>query len=100
MGQTVTGSSRLRAGLAPGWTLRHKTGTGQVNGRLATGYNDVGLLIAPDGTVYAVAVLIGSTRRSFNERSALIADVARLVIASHPAAVATAGRPQTGAPRT
>ena len=84
MGQTVTGSSRLRAGVAPGWTLRHKTGTGQVNGRLATGYNDVGLLTAPDGTVYAVAVLIGSTRRSFNERSALIAEVARLVIASHP----------------
>lgn len=84
MGQTVTGSSRLRAGLAPGWTLRHKTGTGQVNGRLATGYNDVGLLTAPDGTIYAVAVLIGSTRRSFDERSALIAEVARIVIASHP----------------
>jgi beta-lactamase class A len=91
MGQTVTGSSRLRAGLAPGWTLRHKTGTGQVNGRLATGYNDVGLLTAPDGTVYAVAVLIGSTRRSFNERSALIADVARLVIATHPAPAAVVG---------
>ena len=85
MGQTSTGSSRLRAGLAPGWTLRHKTGTGQVNGRLATGYNDVGLLTAPDGTVYAVAVLIGASRRSFEERSALIADVARVVIATHPA---------------
>lgn len=85
MGQTETGSSRLRAGLAPGWTLRHKTGTGQVNGRLATGHNDVGLLTAPDGTVYAVAVLIGATRRSFDERSALIADVARTVISTHPA---------------
>lgn len=84
MGQTETGSSRLKAGLAPGWTLRHKTGTGQVNGRLATGYNDVGLLTAPDGTVYAVAVLIGASRRPFDERSALIADVARTVIASHP----------------
>jgi len=31
-----------------------------------------------------VAVLIGSTRRSFDARSALIADVARRVIASHP----------------
>jgi beta-lactamase class A len=84
MGQTATGTSRLKAGLAPGWTLRHKTGTGQVNGRLATGYNDVGLLTAPDGTVYAVAVLIGASRRSFDERSALIADVARTVIATHP----------------
>lgn len=85
MGQTSTGSSRLKAGLAPGWTLRHKTGTGQVNGSLATGYNDVGLLTAPDGTVYAVAVLIGASRRPFKERSALIADVARAVIANHPA---------------
>lgn len=83
MSHTQTGSSRLRAGVAPGWTLRHKTGTGQVNGRLATGYNDVGLLTAPDGGTYAVAVLIGATRRSFDERSALIADVARTVIASH-----------------
>jgi hypothetical protein len=51
---------------------------------LATGYNDVGLLTAPDGTVYAVAVLIGASRRPFKERSALIADVARAVIATHP----------------
>lgn len=85
MGHTQTGRSRLRAGLAPGWTLRHKTGTGQVNGALATGINDVGLLTAPDGTTYAVAVLIGASRRPFKERSALIADVARAVIASHPA---------------
>lgn len=86
MGQTETGASRLKAGLAPGWTLRHKTGTGQVNGALATGYNDVGLLTAPDGTVYAVAVLIGASRRPFRQRSELIADVARAVIATHPAA--------------
>lgn len=85
MGQTETGASRLKAGLAPGWTLRHKTGTGQVNGALATGYNDVGLLTAPDGTVYAVAVLIGASRRPFKQRSELIADVARAVIATHPA---------------
>ena len=85
MGHTSTGSSRLRAGVASGWTLAHKTGTGQVNGALATGYNDVGLLTAPDGRTYAVAVLIGATRRPFKERSALIAEVARAVIASHDA---------------
>jgi beta-lactamase class A len=96
MGQTETGSSRLKAGLAPGWTLRHKTGTGQVNGALATGYNDVGLLSAPDGTVYAVAVLIGASRRPFKERSELIADVARAVIATHPAPTPVAPAPAPG----
>jgi beta-lactamase class A len=30
MSQTHTGPNRLRGGLAPGWTISHKTGTGQV----------------------------------------------------------------------
>jgi beta-lactamase class A len=74
-----TGAGRLRAGLPPGWRLAHKTGTGQVMGALATGYNDVGLIVAPDGRVYAVAVMIASTRRPLPERQALMAAVARAV---------------------
>ncbi|MDP1739270.1 MAG: serine hydrolase [Caulobacter sp.] len=89
MGGTVTGGSRLRAGLEPGWTLMHKTGTGQVMGSLATGQNDVGLLTAPDGRVYAVAVMIGATRASFEQRQALMQAVARAVIASHGPAAAS-----------
>lgn len=79
MGGSHTGSSRLRAGLPPGWRLAHKTGTGQVMGRLATGFNDVGLLIAPDGRVYAVAVMIGATRQPIEARQAFIASVASIV---------------------
>ncbi|MDP1630549.1 MAG: serine hydrolase [Caulobacter sp.] len=85
MAGTRTGATRLRAGLSPGWTLRHKTGTGQVMGALATGNNDVGLLTAPDGRVYAVAVMIGQSRAPFAARQALMQDVARAVIASHGA---------------
>ena len=29
MANTQTGPNRLKGGLAPGWTLSHKTGTGQ-----------------------------------------------------------------------
>ncbi|MFZ5670171.1 MAG: class A beta-lactamase [Pseudomonadota bacterium] len=83
MAGTSTGHGRLRGGLEPGWTLRHKTGTGQVNGALATGYNDVGLLTAPDGRVYAVAVMIGQTREPFERRQQLMRAVAKAVIASH-----------------
>lgn len=83
MSGTATGAGRLRAGLAPGWTLRHKTGTGQVMGRLATGHNDVGLLTAPDGRVYAVAVMIGRSKAPFEARQELMRAVARAVIASH-----------------
>ena len=89
MAGTETGAGRLRGGLAPGWTLRHKTGTGQVMGSLATGQNDVGLLTAPDGRVYAVAVMIGQTRAPFEARQELMRAVARSVIARHPAPAAT-----------
>ena len=79
MSHTETGASRLRAGLAPGWTLRHKTGTGQVMGAVATGFNDVGLLTSPEGRTYAVAVLIGRTNRPIEQRQALMAAVSRAV---------------------
>ena len=77
MGQTVTGSSRLRAGLAPGWTLRHKTGTGQDLPPRSTGYNDVGIMTAPDGTSYALAIFIRSTHEGIRERQALMQAVAQ-----------------------
>ncbi|MBP7815089.1 MAG: class A beta-lactamase [Phenylobacterium sp.] len=83
MGQTETGPGRLPAGLAPGWTLAHKTGTGQVWGAVATGFNDVGILTAPDGHSYAVAVMIAQTRRPVSERQDLMAAVARAVVAHH-----------------
>lgn len=80
---TETGPMRLKAGLGPGWSIAHKTGTGQDLGSLSTGYNDVGLLTAPDGRVYAVGVMIAATRRPIPERQALMADVARAVVAQH-----------------
>lgn len=83
MGETATGPSRLPAGLAPGWTLAHKTGTGQVWGAVATGFNDVGIMTAPDGHSYAVAVMIAQTRRPVPERQDLMAAVARAVVAHH-----------------
>jgi beta-lactamase class A len=89
MAGTETGAGRLRGGLEPGWRLQHKTGTGQVMGRLATGHNDVGLLTAPDGRVYAVAVMIGQSRATFDARQELMRSVARAVIASHRPAAAT-----------
>ena len=83
MALTDTGPMRLRAGLGEGWTIAHKTGTGQDLGDLSTGYNDVGLITAPDGRTYAVAVMIASTRRPVPERQALMASVAAAVVAVH-----------------
>jgi beta-lactamase class A len=83
MEQTSTGPMRLPAGLPPGWTIAHKTGTGQDLFDQSTGYNDVGLITAPDGRTYAVAVMIASTHRPVPERMTLMASVAAAVVAAH-----------------
>jgi beta-lactamase class A len=90
LGMTETGPARLPGGLGPGWRIAHKTGTGQDLGELSTGYNDVGLITASDGHVYAIAVMIASTMRPIPERQALMAGVARAVVDLHDGAVAPA----------
>jgi len=83
MSETHTGPNRLKGGLAPGWVLNHKTGTGQVLGTEQAGYNDIGILTAPDGRSYAVAVMIKLTSVPLPVRMALMNDVVRAVIAQH-----------------
>jgi len=83
MSETHTGPNRLKGGLAPGWTLNHKTGTGQVLNGVQAGYNDIGILTAPDGKSYAVAVMIKLTSTPLPVRMALMNDVVRSVIAQH-----------------
>lgn len=75
-----TGPRRLKGGLPPGWTAAHKTGTGQDFAGSSIGINDVGLLTAPDGETYAVAVLIPRTRRPNPERLALMQAVSAAVV--------------------
>jgi beta-lactamase class A len=83
MSSTHTGPNRLKGGLEPGWTLSHKTGTGQVFGGEQAGYNDVGILTAPDGKSYAVAVMIKLTSEPLPIRMTLMNNVVRAVIAQH-----------------
>jgi beta-lactamase class A len=87
MGNTKTGANRLKGGLRPGWSLSHKTGTGQVLGSVQAGYNDIGILTAPDGRSYAVAVMIKRTATPLPTRMALMNNVVRAVIDSHQARV-------------
>jgi len=81
MSQTRTGRQRLTGGLAPGWRIAHKTGTGQVLGATQAGYNDIGILTSPDGRHYAVAVMIGRTATPLPARMELMQNVTRAVIA-------------------
>jgi beta-lactamase class A len=83
MGNTKTGANRLKGGLMPGWSLSHKTGTGQILGSVQAGYNDIGILTAPDGRSYAVAVMIKKTSVPLPTRMTLMNNVVRAVIDSH-----------------
>ena len=84
MGQTRTGGMRVKAALAPGWDWNHKTGTGQeLQGRIA-GLNDIGLLTAPDGSVYAMAIMVVANK-SDGSAQEIMRDVTKAVIDWHDA---------------
>lgn len=74
-----TGPRRLKGGLPAGWSIAHKTGTGQDFEGAAVGINDVGLLTAPDGHVYAVAVMMRQTFKPVPQRLEFMQAVTRAV---------------------
>ncbi len=80
MSNTRTGPQRLKGGLAPGWKLAHKTGTGQQLASVTTGYNDIGIITSPDGRSYAVAVMIRRTAAPIPARMAVMQSVVRTLI--------------------
>jgi beta-lactamase class A len=99
MSHTKTGAQRLKGGLSAGWSVAHKTGTGQVFGGEQAGYNDIGILTGPDSRSYSVAVLMRRTSAPLGERMGLMQNVVRAVIdysgrtgGQTLAAVAPAGR--------
>lgn len=83
MEESRTGRARLKGAVPPGWRFAHKTGTGQDLLRETAGFNDVGLLTAPDGTSYTLAVMIGRTDRPVRDRQALMQAVVATLVANH-----------------
>lgn len=83
MESSKTGKQRLRGAVPPGWTFGHKTGTGQDLAGRTAGYNDVGILTAPDGRSYALAVMIGDSRRPIPDKQALMQAVVAAVVVNH-----------------
>ncbi|WP_326523769.1 serine hydrolase [Sphingomonas sp.] len=85
MESSKTGKFRLRGAVPPGWSFGHKTGTGQNLLSRTAGYNDVGLLTAPDGRSYAIAVMIGDTAKTVQARQELMQAVVANIVATHKA---------------
>lgn len=83
MERTSSGPNRLKAGVPPDWRFGHKTGTGQQLASVSTGYNDIGIMTAPDGKRYAVAVMMGDTTASVPARMEMMQGVSRAVASEH-----------------
>jgi beta-lactamase class A len=80
MARARTGPRRLKGGLPEDWTIAHKTGTGQDWRGASVGINDVGLISAPDGRTYAVAVMLQRTHQATPQRLELMQSVSRAVV--------------------
>jgi beta-lactamase class A len=72
---STTGAARLRAGVPPSWRVGDKTGTG-ANG--AT--NDLAILWPPGRAPILIAAYSTGAKGSDDERSALLAEVAMIVV--------------------
>ncbi len=79
MGRVKSGPQRLKAGVPSGWRFGHKTGTGQVLSPTATGYNDIGIMTAPDGTRYSIVVMLSDTTASVPDRMQFMQSISRAV---------------------
>jgi beta-lactamase class A len=73
----------MKAGVPAGWRFLHKTGPGQILSPVSTGYNDIGIMTAPDGTRYALAIMMGSTTASIPQRMDFMQFVSRTTAIYH-----------------
>ena len=80
MTDSPTGQKRLKAGLPPGWSLAHKTGTGADVVGIGIATNDVGLISSPTGKHLAIAVFIAGSKAPLEQRESVMSAVASAVI--------------------
>nr|AIA13229.1 ClassA_beta_lactamase [uncultured bacterium] len=80
MTDSPTGQKRLKAGLPPGWSIAHKTGTGEDVVGIGIATNDVGLISSPTGKHIAIAVFIAGSKAPLEQRESVMSAVASAVV--------------------
>ncbi|HAJ63896.1 MAG TPA: serine hydrolase [Cyanobacteria bacterium UBA8543] len=80
MTDSPTGQKRLKAGLPPGWTIAHKTGTGPEVVGVGAATNDVGIISSPTGKQVAISVFIAGSKAPMEMREKLMAEIASTVV--------------------
>lgn len=78
---TTTGADKIKAGLAQGMTLAHKTGTGfRLPDGTKTADNDAGVVTRPDGSRVIIAILIKDSRMSDAGNARLMAEITKIIL--------------------
>jgi beta-lactamase class A len=80
MTDSPTGQQRLKAGLPPGWSIAHKTGTGADVLGIGIAANNVGLISSPTGKRIAIAVFIAGSKAPLEMREKVMAEIASMVV--------------------
>ncbi len=80
MTNSQTGKQRLKAGLPPGWSIAHKTGSGPEVLGIGTATNDVGIITSPTGRQVAIAVFIAGSKAPVAEREKVMSSLASAVV--------------------
>ena len=70
-----TGTARIAAGLPPGATLLHKTGTGPCTPTHTCGVNDAAYIILPNGRRYILVIFCDSSSLSLPQTEAILAEI-------------------------
>ena len=70
-----TGTARIAAGLPPGATLLHKTGTGPCTPTHTCGVNDAAYIILPNGRRYILVIFCAEASLSLPQTEAILAEI-------------------------
>lgn len=78
---TTTGPDKINAGLGPGMTLAHKTGTGfRLPDGTKTADNDAGVVTKGDGRQVPIAILIKDSKLSDADNARIIAEITKIIL--------------------
>jgi beta-lactamase class A len=77
--ETTTGARRIKAGLAAGAIVAHKTGSARPDLGMNPAINDIGIITFADGRRLAIAIFLSGSTLPYPDAEALLADVTRAV---------------------
>jgi beta-lactamase class A len=80
MTDSATSERRLKAGLPPGASVAHKTGSATTDLGVTPATNDIGVVTLAGGRRFVIAAYLAGSTATETERDRLIADGARLAV--------------------